>query len=384
MPKKTAKKRAAQKPAQDEANDLAGLEALVLDDAADESEHQHADAMRTCVIAGDAPQFLELLAEQQIDAVSSPLVYLMEWFHLWQQEYEAFVHVLEQEEADAGICAARRESAHSAQTADSIVSDSDVVEMEAEAQQVLQGFGKIALDLLTELKIEKPDTVLDKYGWTLLMQASNSGLRDLMEALLAYPDVDVNSTGKSEGNLNPLYLAIQSDHTSEAMLLLKNGAIASATQVVQTLRPTLGQENDEDVAPADDGEGNTEEEEDCALFQACRMANLIVVEEMIALGVNLNASLPSSGDRALHVAVMFEAQEVVELLLANDSLEVNAQNASGQTCLFGCSSVDIVRLLVEKGGVDPTIKDIDAETAYSIADALGDEEVAAFLRPLCS
>jgi ankyrin repeat protein len=106
-----------------------------------------------------------------------------------------------------------------------------------------------------------------------------------------------------------------------------------------------------------------------------------VIKEMIAQGVDVNFALPSNGDRALHVAVMFEMQEVVEILTGSDKIDLNALNESGQTCLFGCSSVELVKLLVAKG-VDPKIKDIDDETALSMAQALGDDEVAEFLETL--
>ncbi|KAG1710935.1 hypothetical protein DVH05_013656 [Phytophthora capsici] len=309
------------------------------------------DAVRQSVIAGDVEQFLTTAGDI---GEKSPLVYLMDWLHTWQQEYEAFVHVLGvQEETEDGQ--------------EPTETEKDLAEMEAEAEQLMKGFGKVATALLQRLSIKNPDSVVDRHGWTLLMQAANSGLCELTEELIARK-ADVNYGGTAKDTSNPLYLAVESEHTAVALLLLKNGAIESAIKLVTT--PSVGAEGDED----DDAE-----DDDCALFQACRFGHLSVIKEMLALGVDVNFALPSTGDRALHIAVMFEMLEVVELLAGSDKIDLNALNESGQTCLFGCSGVEIVKLLVNKG-VDPNIKDIDDETAYSMADALGDDEVAEYLK----
>lgn len=327
-----------------------------------DAETAQLDAVRKSVLHGDAAAFTATLSEHKLLAATahkSPLVYLMDWFHTWQQEYEAFVHVLEAEENDDGAD-------------DEASVEKDLEEMEAEAEMLLEGFGHIAIALLDSLAIAKPDSVIDRNGWTLLMQAANTGLRELVDALVRR-GVDVNYTGTTQDATNPLYLAVESEHTNEAMVLLKNGAAASATKLVKTDKPSFGDDDDQDD---DDGESVVE---DCALFQACRFGHLSVVEEMLALGVDVNFALPSSGDRALHVAVMFDMHDVVELLLASERVEVNARNASGQTCLFGCSSVEIAQLLVAHG-VDPSVEDLEHETAYSVADALGDVQVAQFLK----
>ncbi|POM76379.1 Ankyrin repeat domain containing hypothetical protein [Phytophthora palmivora] len=310
------------------------------------------DAVRQSVIAGDVEQFLTSAGDV---GDKSPLVYLMDWLHTWQQEYEAFVHVLGvQEEAEEGQ--------------EPTETEKDLAEMEAEADQLMKGFGKVATALLQRLGVKNPDTVIDRHGWTLLMQAANSGLCGLTEELVARK-ADVNYGGTAKDASNPLYLAVESEHTAVALLLLKNGAIESATKLVTT--PSVG-------AEAGDEEDDAEDD-DCALFQACRFGHLSVIKEMIALDVDVNFALPSNGDRALHVAVMFEMQEVVEILAGSEKIDLNALNDSGQTCLFGCSGVELVKLLVSKG-VDPKVKDIDGETALSMAQALGDDEVAEYLQ----
>ncbi|KAL3671584.1 hypothetical protein V7S43_003500 [Phytophthora oleae] len=309
------------------------------------------DAVRQSVVAGDVEQFLTTAGDI---GDKSPLVYLMDWLHTWQQEYEAFVHVLGvQEETEEGQ--------------EPTETEKDLAEMEGEAEQLIKGFGKVATALLQRLSIKNPDSVVDRHGWTLLMQAANSGLCELTEELVTRK-ADVNYGGIAKDASNPLYLAVESEHTAVALLLLKNGAIESATKLVTT--PSVGVEGDED----DDAE-----DDDCALFQACRFGHLSVIKEMLALDVDVNFALPSTGDRALHVAVMFEMQEVVEILAGSDKINLNALNESGQTCLFGCSGVEIVKLLVSKG-VDPKIKDVDDETALSMAEALGDDEVAEYLK----
>lgn len=354
------------------AGDELSLETLTLSGAGTDAAADHLDAVRRCVIAGDADRYLSALKQHSLVAegasAEAPLVYLMEWFHTWQQEYEAFVHVLEAEEDG-------EDEASSVNGAGVSSVEKDLAEMEAEAEVLMEGFGAIAAALLEALAIDSPDSVVDKHGWTLLMQAANSGLRELADVLIA-SGADVNGAGRSSDATNPLYLAVESEHTSIALALLKKGAAASATQVVKTHKPLLGA--DDGGANADDEE---EEDDDCAFFQACRFGHLDVIEEMLASDVDVNFAVPSSGDRALHVAVMFEMQDVAERLVACDKIELNALNASGQTCLFGCSNLELVQMLVAKG-VDPDVKDEDGETAYSMAAALGDDDVAQFLKPL--
>ncbi|KAE8911431.1 hypothetical protein PF005_g2687 [Phytophthora fragariae] len=314
------------------------------------------DAVRKSVIAGDVEQFLATAGDL---GDKSPLVYLMDWLHTWQQEYEAFVHVL-------GIQEGAGEEEEGQEQGDA---EKDLEEMEAEAEKLMTGFGKVATALLQRLGVKNPDTVVDRHGWTLLMQAANSGLLELTEELIARK-ADVNYGGSATDTSNPLYLAVESEHSAVALLLLKNGAIESATKLVTT--PSVGAD------AGDEDEDDDAEDDDCALFQACRFGHISVIKEMLALGADVNFALPSNGDRALHVAVMFEMQEVVELLAGSNKIDLNALNEIGQTCLFGCSGLELAKLLIAKG-VDPKIKDVDGETALSVAQALGDDEVAEYL-----
>ncbi|CAH0475807.1 unnamed protein product [Peronospora belbahrii] len=305
------------------------------------------DDVRKSLIAGDVEQFLETVGDI---GDQSPLVYLMDWLHTWQQEYEAFVHVLGVQE---------EEMEHNE-------TEKDLAEIEDEAEKLMKGVGKVARALLQRLGLKDPNSIVDRYGWTLLMQAANCGLYELTENLVALK-ADVNYAGTAKDAGNALYLAVESEHTAVALFLLKNGAIESATKLVTTYSVGLK-----------DGVKGHAEDNDCALFQACRFGQLDVVKEMLALGVDVNFTLPSDGDCALHVSVMFEMHDVVELLANSEKTDLNALNKIGQTCLFGCSSVELIKLLVAKG-VDPKIKDIDGETAFSMAQALGDDDVAAFL-----
>ncbi|CAI5721028.1 unnamed protein product [Peronospora destructor] len=128
--------------------------------------------------------------------------------------------------------------------------------MGTEAEQLMKGFGKMVKALLQRLRIKDPNSVVDRYGWTLLMQAINS---------------------------------VELEHTAVALLLLKNGAIASTTKFVATHSVGLKAEEESD------------DEFDYALFQACRFGHFSVKKEMLALGVDVIFALPSDGDRVLHV-----------------------------------------------------------------------------------
>ncbi|TDH65578.1 hypothetical protein CCR75_006716 [Bremia lactucae] len=310
------------------------------------------DKVRQSVLSGNVKEFLTAVGDI---GDKSPLVYLMDWLHIWQQEYEAFVQVLDADEESMR---------HFAPT----VAKQYMNEIEAEATRLLKGFRTITAVLIQQLGISNVDSVIDRHGWTLLMQAANLGLSEMTQELVT-SKANVNYCGTSEDDLNPLYLAIESEHTDVALLLLQRGAIESSTKVVK-----------HSAIEKDDGsEDVCIIEEDCALFQACRFGLVNVVKEMLALGVDVNFALPSTGDRALHVAVMSDRKDVVELLVNWGKIDVNALNKSGQTCLFGCSDVELVKLLVILSSVDPNIKDVDCETALSIAQALGDESVVEYL-----
>uniref|UniRef100_M4B4B0 Uncharacterized protein n=1 Tax=Hyaloperonospora arabidopsidis (strain Emoy2) TaxID=559515 RepID=M4B4B0_HYAAE len=84
------------------------------------------DAVRQSVIAGNVDRFLVTVGDL---GDQSPLVYLMDWLHTWQQEYEAFVHVL-------GIQEDTEEHNEPNEM------EKDLANVEAEAEQLMTGFGK--------------------------------------------------------------------------------------------------------------------------------------------------------------------------------------------------------------------------------------------------
>ncbi|CAI5741526.1 unnamed protein product [Peronospora destructor] len=53
--------------------------------------------------------------------------------------------------------------------------------MGTEAEQLMKGFGKMVRALLQRLRIKDPNSVVGRYGWTLLMQATNCELYELAE-----------------------------------------------------------------------------------------------------------------------------------------------------------------------------------------------------------
>lgn len=70
-------------------------------------------------------------------------------------------------------------------------------------------------------------------------------------------------------------------------------------------------------------------------------------------GVSPNASTPQDqGKTALHVAVINDDADIVELLLSREDVDVNARREFLGTPLFSVSSVKVARLLVEHPKID--------------------------------
>ncbi|CAH0494103.1 unnamed protein product [Peronospora farinosa] len=54
--------------------------------------------------------------------------------------------------------------------------EQDLVEMATEAEQLRKGFGNVSKALLQRLRVKDLKIVADRYGWTLLMQATSGRL----------------------------------------------------------------------------------------------------------------------------------------------------------------------------------------------------------------
>ncbi|ETV72744.1 hypothetical protein H257_12118 [Aphanomyces astaci] len=278
------------------------------------------------------------------------LLVIMNWMHKWQQEYECIMSSLtlytETLSRNLDDNEAQEDTA------------GEIKEIEDEGVQVLAGFEKIALALLRSDSFV-PIDLLDDMGWTLLMQAANCGAASFVHALVHDFDADIEKRQHNHSLGTPaLARAIDAGHV-DVLGDLCNAAMANAVFKYKC---------DDDEA-ADD-------EVHTPLTLACRGGHENIVSFLLGQGtVDVNLKLPDSEDSALHIAVCFDMEAIVKLLLQHPTTDINATNAQGYTAAFGCSNAALVDTLLSHG-LDSTIEGFQGETLLDMALALGDEDVA--------
>jgi ankyrin repeat protein len=106
------------------------------------------------------------------------------------------------------------------------------------------------------------------------------------------------------------------------------------------------------------------------LMRAAKLGRLDIVDELLALGVDLNA-LNADGCNALWLACYNGSHELIERLIAA-GVNIDQQNGNGASALMYVSSnskPDLVKLLLEKGA-NPKLKNFDDSTAFDLAASL--------------
>ena len=103
------------------------------------------------------------------------------------------------------------------------------------------------------------------------------------------------------------------------------------------------------------------------LMRAAKLGRLDIVDELLALGVDLNA-LNADGCNALWLACYNGSHEIIEILIAA-GIDIDLQNGNGASALMYVSSnskPDLVKLLLEKGA-NPKLKKLDDFSALDLA-----------------
>lgn len=106
------------------------------------------------------------------------------------------------------------------------------------------------------------------------------------------------------------------------------------------------------------------------LMRAAKLGRLDIVEELLALGVDLNR-LNADGCNALWLACYNGSHAVIERLIAA-GINIDQQNGNGASCLMYVSSnskPDLVKLLLEKGA-NLNLKNFDDFSALDLAASL--------------
>ena len=122
--------------------------------------------------------------------------------------------------------------------------------------------------------------------------------------------------------------------------------------------------------PADDINAPQADGRFTPLMRAAKLGRLDIVEELLALGVDLDA-LNADGCNALWLACYNGSHALIERLIAA-GIDIDRQNGNGATCLMYVSSnskPDLVKLLLEKGA-NPKLKNFDDSTALDLAASL--------------
>ena len=119
------------------------------------------------------------------------------------------------------------------------------------------------------------------------------------------------------------------------------------------------------------------------LMYACRAGHVGVARELLSRGANVN-TISRKGRTALYEAVEWDREDIVELLLLQDNLDVNALNAkeSNRTALTLAADlkhINILDRLLGHANINANHQDMHGNTALSLASAKGYEQIVSSL-----
>jgi ankyrin repeat protein len=120
----------------------------------------------------------------------------------------------------------------------------------------------------------------------------------------------------------------------------------------------------------------------CARFQTAKTGRAVPIT-LLPNGKNVEVKRSSTemGATALFNSILKNRARMVSALLRT-GIDVNTRGVTGETPLMAAAeagSEETARLLLERGA-DPTITDMDGDTAYDIAVRKGNDAVAALLK----
>lgn len=225
----------------------------------------------------------------------------------------------------------------------------------------------------------------DNSGWTPLHEAVNGGFVRVAEMLVEYgSEVDA---GDNDGRTS-LHLACEKGHLDLVRLLVHRGAnIEAKSHEGRTAFRVACLHAHRDVAKylADrgacvdtcDADGHTTLVS-CLLLASTaetKATSVDIVRFLLERGADPNARDSEASQTCLHVAAHFGLADHLALLINSTMADKDSTNKRGQSPLqLACArrNVDCVRILLRSPGINLDQRDVDGNTALSVACQLGD------------
>ena len=233
------------------------------------------------------------------------------------------------------------------------------------------------------LKLGASVHVQNKWRETPLYAAAQDGHIEIVQALLATPDIEVNKSC-SDG-ASPLYIAAQNGHTEIVQALLAApgievnksrstgasplyiAAYKGHTEIVQAL---LARPDIEVNKSCSTGES--------PLYIAAQQGHTEIVQALLARpDIEVNKSR-STGESPLYIAAQQGHTEIVQALLARPDIEVNKSRSTGESPLSIAvekGHIEIVQALLARPGIEVNQSRSDGTSPLFIAAEKGHIEI---------
>ncbi|XP_071085584.1 ankyrin repeat domain-containing protein 50-like [Haliotis cracherodii] len=208
---------------------------------------------------------------------------------------------------------------------------------------------------MVDLLFEKESDLshIDKMGNNILHVACRGGHVKIVEHILSQEDIDVNCRGQYGGT--PLMISAFDGHRELFDLLVTKGAdatlvcnkgntilhVACIGGHVEMVKHIMSQGIGDVNSQNQDGTTPLKSEEQ----QGCG-------ETLLSPGVDLS-QVNNKGNNVLHLACEIGSMEIVQHVVSQDSLDINAKNSKGETATVVAKRkhhMDLYEWLVSQGG----------------------------------
>ena len=192
-----------------------------------------------------------------------------------------------------------------------------------------------------------------------------------MVKLLLEVDIDMNSVMPWSYNPPPLLMAIEEYQIAIVGLLLASPNVDPNIKTPETDEPALlvackkGYDDMvEQFLTRDDVDVNAQDKQHVSpLHCACNMDYVGIARRLLARDdIDINAFGFPEGSTPLAIASLSQEPDIVNLLLAKDGIKVNLQDDNGETPLFAAArarSVRVMESLLARDDLDPNVHEFN-------------------------